>query len=60
MAEQRETQYMATNAQLTLRGGAVDTESKDFINFKRANITKWGVISQIMQQLERLLSQFSV
>ena len=46
---------MATNAQLVMRSGAFDLENKDYIAFKRANITRWGVIFQIMTQLEKLL-----
>ena len=51
---------MATNAQLVMRQGVFDTENKDYINFKRANITRWGVIFQIMTQLEKLLSQYRI
>ena len=51
---------MATNAQLVMRSGVFDTENKDYIAFKRANITRWGVIYQIMVQLEKLLAQYRV
>ena len=40
---------MATNPQLIMRGGIFDVTTSEYISFKRQNITKWGVISQIMQ-----------
>lgn len=48
-AQQRETQYMATNAQLVLKQGKFDEKSPEYAQFKRQNITKWGVVSQLMQ-----------
>ena len=58
--QQRETQYMSTNPQLVLKKGKFDDTSPEYIQFKRQNITKWGVVSQLMQQVERFMSQYPV
>ena len=59
-SQHRETQYMATNPQLIMKGGKFDDNSAEYAQFKRQNITKWGVCSQLMQQIERFLSQYNV
>ena len=51
---------MATNPQLVLRNGRFDVSSSDYVHFKRQNITRWGVISQLMQCIERYLTQYAV
>ena len=51
---------MATNPQLTLKKGKFDDKSQEFVQFKRQNITKWGVVSQLMQQIEKYLTQYAV
>ena len=51
---------MATNPQLIMKSGKFDTDSAEYAQFKRQNITKWGVVSQLMQQIERFLSQYAV
>ena len=40
---------MATNPQLILKNGKFDEASPEYAPFKRQNITKWGVVSQLMQ-----------
>lgn len=37
----------------------MDTQ-QEFVAFKRANITKWGSIQQVINQLERFIGQFNV
>lgn len=37
----------------------LDTQA-EFVSFKRANITKWGSIQQVINQLERYIGQFNV
>ena len=39
---------MATNPQIMMRNGRFDVDSTEYAAFKRKNITKWGIISQIM------------
>ena len=31
-----------------MRYGKIDDISEDYVNFKRQNITKWGVLSHLM------------
>ena len=59
-SQQRETQYMATNPQLIMKKGKFDDTTPEYAQFKRQNITKWGVVSQLMQQIEKFLSQYNV
>ena len=43
-----------------MKSGKFDTDSAEYAQFKRQNITKWGVVSQLMQQIERFLSQYAI
>ena len=45
----RETQYMATNPQLVMKKGKFDEVCPEFVTFKRQNITRWGIVSQLLQ-----------
>ena len=51
---------MATTPQLVLKQGKFDDKSTEYNQFKRQNITKWGTLSQLMQQIEKFLSQFAI
>ena len=42
-SQHRETQYMATNPQLIMKGGKFDDNSAEYAQFKRQNITKCTV-----------------
>ena len=46
--EVQETQYMATNPQLTMNNGRMDDKAPEYVTFKRQNITRWGVVSQLI------------
>lgn len=35
-----------------------DTQAAEYVSFKRQNITRWGVIQQLLNQIERLLTQY--
>jgi hypothetical protein len=43
-----------------MRSGKIDETTPEYITFKRQNITKWGGLSYLMQQLEKLISQYQV
>ena len=43
-----------------MKQGKFQETSPEFIQFKRQNITKWGGLSQLMQQIEKSISQFNV
>lgn len=43
-----------------LKNGHFDETSGAFVQFKRQNIIKWGAISQIMQKIERWISQYNI
>ena len=43
-----------------MKNGRFDEASPEYAQFKRQNITKWGVVSQLMQQIERFLSQYRI
>ena len=51
---------MATTPQLVLKSGKFDDKSTEYNQFKRQNITKWGTLSQLMQQIEKFLSQYAI
>lgn len=46
--------------QIIMKDGAIDETLAEYINFKRQNVTRWGGLSQLIQQLEKLLSQYPV
>ena len=43
-----------------MRQGKIDEGTSEFVTFKRQNITKCGGLSYLMQQLEKLISQYQV
>ena len=51
---------MATNPQITIKNGSYITDHKEYVTFKRQYITRWGVISQIMRQIEKLIGQYNI
>ena len=51
---------MATNPQLILSQGKFDIESPEYQQFKRQNITKWGITSQVMMHVERHLAPYNI
>ena len=51
---------MATNPQLIMRNGRFDDQGPEYTAFKRQNITRWGGLSQLMQQIEKFLCQYAV
>ena len=51
---------MASNPQIFMKNGRFDENGPEYIAFKRQNITRWGVVSQLMQQIEKYLSQYQV
>lgn len=38
-----------------MKHGKFDEEAPEYVAFKRQNITKWGVVSQLMQQIEKFM-----
>lgn len=46
--------------QFLIKRGVVQEKTQEFILFKRANITKWGAIQNILLQMEKYLSQYNV
>lgn len=38
-----------------MKQGKIDENTSEFINFKRENITRWGGLNYLMQQLEKLI-----
>jgi hypothetical protein len=44
----QETAHIATNPQLIMNKGRFDEESAEYLQFKRQNIMKWGIISQLL------------
>jgi len=43
-----------------MKNGKFDEDAPEYVVFKRQNITKWGVCSQFMQQIEKFLAQYPV
>ena len=43
-----------------LKNGHFDETEASYLQFKRQNIIKWGAISQIMQKLEKWISQYNI
>ena len=41
--------------QFIIKKGKVLDSQTEFVSFKRANITKWGSIQQVINQLERYI-----
>jgi len=41
------------------KGKVIDTQ-QEFIAFKKANITKWGAIQQVINQLEKYIGSYNV
>lgn len=46
--------------QFIIKKGKVLDSQQEYIAFKRANITKWGSIQQVINQLERYIGQYNV
>jgi hypothetical protein len=46
--------------QFIIKKGKVLDSQQEYIAFKRANITKWGAIQQVINQLERYIGQYNV
>jgi len=51
---------MATNPFLIMKKGSFVQEAPEFQTFKRQNITKWGVISNLFNQLEKTFCQYLI
>lgn len=43
-----------------MKKGQFDVNSPEFIQFKRQNITIWGGLSQLIQDLEKYISQYLI
>ena len=43
-----------------MKDGRFDDKAPEYVTFKRQNITRWGVVSMLIQQIEKFLSQYAV
>ena len=43
-----------------MKKGVFDTTSQEFAQFKRQNITKWGAISLLLNNLEKFIQKYNL
>jgi hypothetical protein len=47
-------------SQILIRQGRVDENQPEYVQFKRENITRWGSLTHLIQQVEKLIFQYSI
>jgi hypothetical protein len=43
-----------------VKKGVLETDTPEFEHFKRQNVTRWGTISQILDRIEKWISQYNI